>query len=326
MTFGTGLDAQIGMKKESTFGTAVTVDTFYEFNSESIEPEVVTIESMPLGSGRVMRTSRVRTYVKGAAGDFEIDAVNRGMGPLFEQMFGAVASAQVATTTEYTHTFTPHANGKRGLSATVQVGVPATTGTVHPFTYAGGKVIGWNMAAALDDILKISTSWDFASQTTATAIATPSYATDPEPFTFLDGTLSIDGSAIATVKNISLTAEEAMDTDREYFGNTRGEPLANGELVYTGEMESEFNSLTAYNAWVAGTEIVDMVVTFTGSTIPEESNPYKIVITIPSLKYTGTAPTVGGPEVVQQNLPFKALYNGTDSIITLVYHTDDTAV
>lgn len=327
MAYGTGIDAQIGMAEESTFGTYVAPTTFFEFNSESITPEVITNRSSPLGRGRVQYTSRVRTSVVGASGDFEVDAVNRGQGLLFKHMFGEVATAQVAATTEYTHTFTPdNTNGKRGLSATVQVGRPSTDGTIRPFSYLGGKVTGWEISAAVDEILKISTSWIFAGQTTAQAIATPSYATDPEPFIYLDGSVSIDGSAVGSVKGLTVGWEEALDNDRRYIGGTKGEPLANGMLAVTGTLESEFNNLDAYNAWTAGTEVVDLVITFEGSTIPSEANPYKIVITIPSLKYTGDAPAVGGPEIVQANTPFEALYNGTDELITLVYHTDDTTV
>lgn len=323
--FGTGLDAQLGMAKEVTFGTPVAVSRFFEFNSESIVPTVTEISRMPLGRGRFQRTTQHRTYVKGASGDFEIDAVNKGLGLLLEQMFGAVVVTQVDDTDEYVQVHTPHASGKRGLSATVQVGVPSTDGMVNPFTFSGGKITGWTMNAALDDILKISTSWNFASQTTQTALAVPSYPDDLLAFTFLDGTLSIDGDPVATMKSISLTAEEAMDTERDYFGNVRGEPLANGELVYTGQFDSEFNDMDAYNAWVSGTEIVDLAITFAAGEIPGTGNPYKLEITIPSLKYTGEAPQVSGPEVVQQNLPFKALFNGTDPIISCAYHSDDEA-
>lgn len=322
--YGSGLDAQIGLAKESTYGTFVAPTRFYEFNSESIVPAVQKLYSMPLGTGRFQRTSRRRTFVTGAGGNIEIDAVTRGIGLLLELMFGEVATAQVASTDEYTHTFTPSLDGKRGLSATVQVGRPSTDATVNPFSYVGGKVTGWTMSAALNEILKIQTTWDFMNQATDEALATPSYATDPEPFTFLDGTLSIDSSAVGTIKGVSLTMAEAMDTARRYFGNLKGEPLANGELAFTGQFDSEFNDMDAHDAWVAGTEIVDLDLTFTGPLIPGETNPFKLVVTIPSLEYTGSAPQVGGPEIVQQNLPFKALYNGTDEIITAVLHTDDT--
>lgn len=323
MPFGSGLDAQIGLAKESTYGTYVAPTRFYEFNNESIEPAVAKLYSRPLGTGRLQRTSRRRTFITGAGGDFEIDAVTRGLGLLLELMLGDVDTNQVGETDEYVHTFTASTDGKRGLYATVQVGRPDTSGTVQPFSYLGGKITGWTMTAAMDEILKIATTWDFKGQATSEALATASYATDPEPFTFLDGTLSIGGSGVGTVKGVSVTWAEALDTERRYFGNSKGEPLANGELAITGQLDSEFNSMTAYNAWVAGTEVVDMVLTFTGPLIPGESNPFKLVVTIPSLEYTGTAPTVGGPEIVQMNLPFKALDNGEDEIITIDYHTDD---
>lgn len=325
MPLGTGLDAQVGLAKESGHGTYTAPTHFLEFNSASIEPTVTKLYSMALGSGRLQRTSRRRTYVTGGSGTLEIDAVNRGIGLLLELMFGSVVTAQVSTTDEYTHTFTPDEDGKRGLSATVQVGVPTTEASdnVKAFSYVGGKITGWELSAQLDEILKISTTWDFKSVTTAETLGTPSYAVDPEVFTFLDGSLTIDGDAVGTVKGFTLTWEEAMDTERRYFGNEKGEPLANGELVITGQLDHEFTSIDAYNDWVAGAEVVDMVVTFALGDIPDGDDVFKLVITVPSLEYTGTAPTVTGPEVVQQNLPFKALWNGADEIITAVLHTDD---
>ncbi|MGE4338198.1 MAG: phage tail tube protein [Pigmentiphaga sp.] len=326
MVLATGLDAQAGMVEESTYGTYVAPTRFYEFNSESIAPVVAKLYSRPLGSGRIQRTSRRRTSVTGAGGDINIDAVNRGMGVLLKQMFGKVTSAQVGETAEYTQTYVPDPNGKRGLSATVQVGRPSTDGTIRPFSYVGGKVIGWSLAAALDDIVKINTTWDFKTQTTSEDVETASYADDVVPFTFLDGALSIGGSPVATIKAVNVAWAEAQDTARRYFGNQKGEPLPNGMLELTGQFDSEFNDMAAHDAWVAGDEIVDAVITFTGETIPEESNPYKIVLTIPSLEYTGSAPAIGGPEVVQQNLPWMGLFNGEEELITLVYHTDDTAI
>lgn len=324
MAYGTGIDGQVGMAEESTYGTFVAPTRFFEFNSSSLVPTVIELNSTPIGVGRVLRTSRALRYMRGGSGDLEVDAVTRGQGLLWKHMLGDVATAQVASTTEYTHTFTPdNTDGKRGLSATVQAGVPATDGTIHPFSFTGGKVTAWELSAAVDEILKISTTWIFSSATTSQAIATPSYAEDPIPFTFLGGAATIDGDAVSTIKGATVSWAESLDEERNYLGGTRGEPLANGMLEVTGTLEQEFNSLTAFNAWIAGTEIVDLELTFEGPTIPSESNPYKLVITIPSLKYTGEAPAVSGPEIVQQNTPFQALYNGTDPVITVVLHTDD---
>lgn len=324
MAYGTGIDAQVGMATETTYGTYVAPSRFFEFNSSSLVPTVVELNSTPIGTGRVLRTSRALRYMRGGSGDLEVDAVTRGQGLLWRHMLGNVVTAQVGTTPEYTHTFTPdNTNGKRGLSATVQAGVPATSGTIQPFTFLGGKVTGWELSAAIDEILKISTTWIFSTASTSEVVATPSYATGPIPFTFLDGSATINAAAVSTIKGVTVGWSEALDEERNYLGGGRGEPLANGMLELTGTLEQEFNNMDAFNAWINGTEVVDLVLTFEGPAIPTISNPYKLVINIPSLKYTGESPSVSGPEIVQQNTPFQALYNGTDPLITVVLHTDD---
>jgi hypothetical protein len=60
MATGTGLDAQVGFKLESTYGTAVTVDKFQEFNSESLAWEPTWLEPSALRVGtKFKRVGRV---------------------------------------------------------------------------------------------------------------------------------------------------------------------------------------------------------------------------------------------------------------------------
>lgn len=52
-------DSYLGAKDEATFGTAIAVDKFYEFNSESIAPSYERIESEALRVGtKFARTDR----------------------------------------------------------------------------------------------------------------------------------------------------------------------------------------------------------------------------------------------------------------------------
>lgn len=325
MPIGSGLSAQLGLGMESTYGTYVAPTRFYEFNSESLTPDVRKLYSFARGSGRFQRASRVRTFVVGGNGDVELDVVTKGFGKIFEHMLGAMASSQVASTAEYKHTATPATNGLAGKSLTVQVGRPSTDGVVRPFNHLGGKIGGWTLSAAMDEILKLALTFDFKSVETSSALATASYPSGAAPLTFLDGTLTINGSSAATLKSVSLSGANAMDVERRSFGNVKREPIENGEFAITGEFASEFESLDAYNAWIAGTQQANLVVTFTGGTIPTTSNPYKLVLTLPVIEYTGSAPQVQGPEVLQQNLPFKALAPSSGNIITIDYHSDDTA-
>ena len=44
---------------------------------------------------------------------------------------------------------------------------------------------------------------------------------------------------------------------------------------------------------------------------------------MPYIEYTGGEPIINGSDVVNQQLPWKAFDNGTDPIISVVYHTSD---
>lgn len=317
MAIRSGLSSQVGAKAEATYGTAVTVDRFIEFDSESIKAEVVKIMTRGLGQ-RFQRASRVRTYTKRAAGQLVFDIMNVGHGFFFKQILGAGATTHPAT--EYVHTFTPDAAGKYGVAMTLQVGRPDVGGTVRAFTYAGCKVIQAQIQCQLDQNVKLSLTVDGVGETTATALASASYSAAAVPLSFIDGALTIDAGAIA-VKDATIVIADAQDVERRFIGNTRKEPVANGEMVITGTLTLEFNDLAEYAKFIAGTASA-LVLTFsygdTGAGVP-----FSLVLTIPSLEYTGETPNVGSSGVVQQNLPFKALYNGTDPILTIAYTTTD---
>lgn len=324
MAVGSGLSSQFGMKKETTYGTPVTVDRFLDIISSNIVTEVGKIET-PVLTSQYLTTGAVATYVKGAGGDVEMPVMNVGMGQLFLQMFGSVATAQVGATTEYTHTFTPDAAGLFGTSATVQIGKPAVSGTVHPFTYEGGKVVSWSFNLAVDGALTLTTTWAFENVLTATALASPSYTSGRRQFHWAKDATSITwGGTEVCVRELTISGERAFDMDRFCLGSTgRKEPILNGMSSVTVEASGEFASLAAYNDFIAGTQR-ELVITIAGETIPAESNPFKLVFTVAAADLTDPGePEVSGPEILVQPLNFRALDNGTDPVVELVYHTTD---
>lgn len=332
MAMGTGLDAQIGIAEESSYGTYVEPTNFFEFTSESISPQVERLVSSALGRGRFRRTSRIRHFVTGAEGDVTMEMVNKGMGLWFKHALGNVDSSQPDQQdkpNEYKHTFTPDVNGLRGLYLTTQVGRPSTDATIQPFSYLGGKITSWSISASMNEIATMTNTMNFKTEDTAETLATASYDSGLESFTFLDGSLTVDGSPVGVVNSAEVNGTNALNVDRRGFGNEKHEPLANDFWEITGSLESEFEDMTAYNAWVNGTEVVNLVMTFeiSGSEIDSgQSNPYKLVVTIPSLHYTGDAPNVDGPDVISQSKPFEAAKNENDPIITIEYHNDEETI
>jgi len=322
MSTGTGLGAQLGMKSESVWGTPVTVDRFLDFISESIETEVETLGETFLGQQN-LTVGAARTTQKGASGDLELPFMTKGMGLLLKHALGSVATAQVASTAEYVHTFTQDAAGHRGLGATVQVGRPMVNGTVQPFTFAGGKVTGWELSLEANGALTLTLSWAFKAVATGTALASPSYISGRTQFVAGDATLSWGGTDIC-VNQFTITSDRDVDLERYCTSSTeRKEPLLTGPIYYQVDAEGEFSSLDQYTDFTAGT-VRELVIEIVGPTIPEETNPYKLVITFAAARLIdGASPTVKGPEIVPQPLTFEALSNGTDPVIEVAYHTDD---
>ena len=328
MTTGTGLSAQVGIAEELTYGTYVEPDTFFEFISESMVPANPAINSEALGSG-VFRSRAPRHHVTGASGDLTLDVVNLGWELFIKHALGALATSQpddVAEPNHYKHSGTP--GSLRGKSLTLQVGRPSTDATIQPFSYLGGKITAWSIAAELDAIATLTATMDFKTEDTSETLATASYPADMRSFTFLDGSLSMDGDTVGVVNSIELNGTNPMNTNRRGLGGEKLEPLVNARRLVTGTFTSEFEDMLAHQAWIAGAEQANLLLTFAlaGTEIDTgEENPFKLVIDIPRLYYTGDAPQVGGPDIVSQNKPFEAYKPSGGEIITIDLHNDDSA-
>ncbi len=289
---------------------------FLEFQDESVKADIGQYVPLLLGRGDTVRGANVRSWVKGAGGDITYTVQDAGFGLLLKMMLGSVAT--VGAGDPYTHTFTPDANGLQGIMQTLQIGRPQIDGTVHPFTYAGVKVAKWKLEAAVDAELKLTVTYDGATETTATALASKSYAAGAIPLIFVDGAAEIDGTAIS-IKSFSIEGDNGLIVDRRFIGNTKEEPLRGGELAITGTLEYEFEGLTRHTALVAGTLLTDLVLTFANG-----ANSHGLVATIAQMFYTpGGEPNVGGPDIVMESMPWKASNDDTNPIISIDYVTAD---
>lgn len=324
MAIPSGMSAQLGIKKETVYGTPVTPDKFIYLRDENIQPNWKAIDSAP-AAGLVLRTSQTSTYISGAGGDTNHDVYNKGMGRYLEACIGTPVTAQVGATAEYTHTFTPDVNGGYGIFHTMQVGRPDVGGTVRPFTWTSAKVTGWELKVDTDGNLQLKISWVAQNELTATALATASYPTNLSIFNWSLATVTVAGSGFFT-KSFTLACKRTADVERYGLSTTlRKEPIPNGKFEYTGMLDGEFESLTQYTHFTAG-DIQSIVFTNTGPTIPTTSNPYKLTVTLPACQYTGSAPNVSGSDILRQPLPFRALDDGTNPVLTLVVNNDETTI
>lgn len=324
MSLRSGLAAQFGCVAESTWGTGVTVTRFLEMENENIALSVDRIESNAIrASNRVLLNSRWASGKKSAGGDVNFEVASKGFGLIFKQMLGSnVITTPGGGTNTRLHTCT--IADLAGVSLTVQVGRPDVSGTVQPFTYTGMKIDQWELSNDIDGILKLKCTFDGQAETTATSLASASYAASDELFYFTEGTISIGGSSY-DVSKFSLTGNNQLAKDRFFIRSnaTKKEQVPAGLVDLAGSLESEFIDLSAYTRFVNGTTAAFTGV-WTGSLIEGALN-YSVTVTLPLVRFDGTTPNIADMGITKLTLPFKVVYDGSTAPITIGYQTTDVA-
>ncbi len=305
MAILSGLGSQIGFKAEVTPGTAVAVDRFFPLVSESLTADPERLESAGIIAGRRLMTSE--QWNGGnitVGGDVGLELFQQGTGLLWSHMLGGNATTGA---NPYTHTAT--LGDLSGKSLTVQVGRPGTGGVVHPFTYAGCKVASWELACSQGEIATLGLTLIGMSEATtgagANALQTASYTTNQgKPFKFNHASVTVAGTSVP-VKSATISGDNHLSDDRRFLGSQIiAEPLEVDLREITGSLEAEFVDLTQYNRVVAGTEAA-LVLAFT-------SGANSLTITA-NVRFDGETPTVGGKEILAQNLNFKVVASSTDA-------------
>lgn len=320
------LETQLGVKDESTYGTAVTVDRFQEFNSWSVELEVGRVESAGLRSGhKVQRSDRFVPYKKGAAGSVEFEVLSKGFGFWLKHMLGTVGTSG-PTDSAYTHTGT--IGSLYGGSFTAQVNKPFhPAGTNQAFTYEGGKVAKWSLACDVDGLLIFSADLVFEDGTTATALASASYPASMEHLSWAGGAITIGGSSVP-VTSFKVECDNGLDVERlkQRASTLRQEPTENTRREITWELEADFESLTQYNRFASATAsgaLAAIVATWTAPTLIGASTYPSLAVTIDEARFDSFGAEISGPESLMQSLSGRGLYDDSNQPISVAYVTSD---
>lgn len=325
MAIRTGLAAQLGIKAETVYGTAVVPDRFFYVETARINPLIRKRRVNARGAGIVQRTNLSQTVLTGATGQFVLPVMDSSFGIFNKLLLGANTTTQVGGTAEYTHSGVIDTTAAGyGASYTAQLGVPGTDGTVRAFTAEGGKCTGWELSCAEGEHMQLSIDMDFETVVTATALASPSFPSGWTPYVSEDCTWTIGGSAVF-VRDWTITGTPTVDVDRRGQSTVLHlEPLWTGLYMVDAELDMEFNDLTHYNAFVAGTQQA-AVMTAIGDTIPTASNPYKLTITFGKCDLElGETPQVSDDGIVRQTVTLHALFDGTTVPFTILWNNADT--
>ena len=319
----TFLDAQFGMKKETTYGTPVVVDRFYMFTDASHADGKTVVQGSGLKPGaRVAQSDRRTIPFRSAAGSLAIEVPTKGLGVALEACMGSGTSTLVSAGL-YQQVF---AFADAMPSYTFQYGVYDGT-NVAAYTYAGCQVGSWALNCPEGNIVNMTLNWVGKSLATATALATASYPASSSLFTFahaafyVGGTLtaatgttlaSATGSALAVVKSFGLNVDNALKEGPQVGGlPTIRKP---GLRAITGTVNVEYEGATFRDAIIADTPLVLLVTLTNGTDV--------VQVVIPEVRLNGNLPTSNGAERVTHDLAFE----GLTSNLAIVTRTADAAL
>lgn len=357
---GSGIQSQLVGKAETTYGVAPSLAgaTSWEFKSETLEGKKNTVQGQGLHAGGLYDRSGRRVLTNWTAGGgVNMDLQARKLNLLLKSMMGSTdqsvyssngALTQLGASTVFQAIHVPGNMGN--ASYTFQKGVPATDGTVEPFTYVGCKCSDWTITVETGAIAQLALTYLARNELGGVGNADPLNTAVPSLATWtntaqdvfhfreanlITGTPSTTShvttlgstSTVSTVRSASVKQTVSYDTSRIFLGGNGfiSEPIENNFRKITGSFVVEFQSNQAqYEAYAADTA-TSLQLTFTGPTIGTSgTNTELLQILIPNLKLDGESPKVGGPAVVTQSLSFTGLDDEINNPIQITYQTLDS--
>lgn len=323
----TALDFQLGVADETVYGTSVTPTRFFDTytNPDGIKTKWGRVESQGIRPGqRVALSSRFAAYPMGASGDIKLEPLTKGFGFWLKYMLGTVTTVAGAAGDVNTHTAVM--GSLQGKSFTAQLGLPFNpSGTVQPFTYPGGKVTGWELSNKVDELLACTLSCDFQTEDVVTALATASYPTAANIFSWAGGSVTVGGTAFE-VSDVSVSVKNNQAVDRRYL---RANPLKKEPIEALREVDfkatAAFDSLAQRNLVASATAagaVAQVVLNWVGPIMEGTTTTPSLQVTVPACRFDDFS-LKGGPAPLEQSLTGKGMWDGTNSPVTVVYKSLD---
>ena len=304
-----GAKGFIGFGPETTWGTAVTPTRYIEFLSEGLKRNQSGVVSNGIQPYRGATAYKKTTIAPG--GDIAFEMCPEDVPTLIYNVLGGVTTSSV--TGGYSHVIKPAIDLPTGMTFEIDRDVAY-------FIYAGGKINTWSMSFSPNEI--ITGSVGVAAKTeTGTMGASGNTATysSAEPFTGVQAAITVNGSAQGVMAADFSVSNDIYEGKYELGQNYRAALIEQKRSV-TGKLNIEFDDLTLYDLFVAGTAST-LTITLTSDQLITGSTYYSMTIAFPKVVYTGETPTMGGPGIILVDCPFTALYTSAASpeiIVTVV--------
>lgn len=302
--------ADIGIKKETTRGTAESTATFWlpkmSFSYDDKIEQVIDESSY----GVIEDSTDAKVVGKFAEGEFEGKIGDKSIGLLLLAALGSVSTTGPAETSVYTHTFTVQEDNQCD-SLTIFQDDPN-----QDYSYPLGMIDSLEIDASLGQFVKIMAS--FRSIVGSTGSHSPSYSAEnhflPQHATLTYATdLSGIGSGTAiNIRSVKLTISKNVEDDRK-LGSLNPVDILNKQMSIEGTLDLIFNAETFKDFMLADTlKAVRIRLTNTDVTIGSTLNP-QLTIDLAKVKFSEFVRNYGNDDIVTATVNFKAFYSIGDS-------------
>jgi len=311
-----GFDSALNIAEEATFGTVnSTPAEGLKFTSESLKETIDEVLIPTINTTR-QYLDRFQANVS-VEGSLEYP-FHHTDGILFfkHAMGGTVTTAVISAGVSFAHTFTPGDSLDFGTETSLSITL--RRGDNYYREYGGCRVNSYTLAGAMGETLNVTAEilgQKSASPTTVGAIN----FTEGIPFTFKDakfyeadsiGSLTIT-SGEQYITNFELTINNNITNDelvRSLGTNTVMDLPPNALKDVTLNVTQRFDTNTAYNYYLTGTARAVMIVVNSGVTITGgDATTYSMRFSLPKCYYNEDGANVGGPGVLTQVIPFRAV-------------------
>lgn len=316
------VNSQFGFKKETTWGTAVTVDKFFEYESESLNLSREYYDGVGLRADTTFGpSSRKKALKRTAGGDISMSVPYKNFGAIVDQMVTGTVTPVVVNGTGFKSTFNVGSGAAPTKSATIQINKPRSDSTDVAFTYPGAMITSAAFSFATGGVPMATTSWLAKDETTPTttpagaALASASYPASDNIWTDLEIALTVNSVTATRVTGVDLTWALPRAVRPFLDGAaTYGQPVVNGRATIEGTLNAEWDDTTpAYYDLFRSGAMVSLVITATGTTVISGSTAFPtIALTMSNIQIRGGSPAVGGPDLIGVSIPFVVGYDGTN--------------
>ena len=298
-----GLGSQFGLKKETTYGTAVVPDRGMQILSESLKLTIERIEAPTLKGGNYLMTSPAwRVGGRMGGGDVQTYLWQSGAALLWEAMLGTNVTVGAGP---YTHTASI---GATLPGYTLEVGMGGASASFARKKLIGAKVTSWELDLQVKQMATLGLTWVYQDETfLASTASTATYPAGQKPYVFVDGVATVAAASPGCVTGIKFNGNNNLLADQFCLGQSLiSEPVRNGMADISGVMTVMFDgTVTNYARYTAGTEVA-LVLTMTGT------SPATSVITA-NVRIDGSTPVVSGPQAITVDIPFRCIGSSTDA-------------